>query len=97
LSWSTRNRPLADGRADREGIGVLRLFLAWRLSRMLFPLMLFGSAALALTSAFRGQPRAFARGQSSLAHAARGVERAVKPLVPDARNAVTQALTGATR
>jgi hypothetical protein len=76
---------------------VLRLFLAWRLSRMLFPLLLFGFAALALTSAFRGPPRAFARGQSSLAHATRGLERAVKPLVSDARNAVTHALTGAAR
>jgi hypothetical protein len=76
---------------------VLRLFLAWRLLRMLFPLLLFGFAALALTATFRGGPRAFARGQSSLAHAARGVERAVKPLVSDARNAVTHALTGATR
>jgi hypothetical protein len=76
---------------------VLRLFLAWRLSRMLFPLLLFGFAALALTAAFRREPRTSGRGQSSLAHAARGVERAVKPLVSDARNAVTQALTGATR
>ena len=72
---------------------MLRVFLAWRLLRMLFPLMLFGFAALALTAAFRGGPRMFGRGQSSLAHAARGVERAVKPLVLDARNAVTQALT----
>ena len=76
---------------------MLRLLLAWRLFRMLFPLLLFGFAALALTAAFRGQPRAFGRGQSSLAHAARGVERAVKPLVSDARHAVTQALTGARR
>ena len=76
---------------------MLRLFLAWRLLRMLIPLLLLGFAALALTSAFRGQPRAFAREQPSLAHAARGVERAVKPLVSDARNAVTQALTGAAR
>jgi hypothetical protein len=76
---------------------VLRLFLAWRLLRMLFPLLLFGFAALALTAAFRGDPRTFGRGQSSLAHAARGVERAVNPLVKDARNAVTQALTGAAR
>ena len=76
---------------------MLRLFLAWRLLRMLVPLILFGFAVLALTAAFRGGPRTFGRGQSPLAHAARSVERAVKPLVLDARNAVTQALTGAAR
>ena len=72
---------------------MLRLFLAWRLLRMLFPLLLFGFAVLALTAAFRGGPRTFGRGQSALAHAARGVEHAVKPFVSNARNAVTQALT----
>jgi hypothetical protein len=72
---------------------VLRLFLAWRLLRMLFPLLLFGFAVLALTAAFRDRPRTFGREQSSLAHAARSVERAVKPLALDAGNAVTQALT----
>lgn len=72
---------------------MLRLFLGWRLFWMLFPLLLLGFAVLALTAAFRGAPRTFGRGQSSLAHTARGVEHAVKPLVLDARNAVTQALT----
>ncbi len=72
---------------------MLRLFLAWRLLRMLFPLLLFGFAALALTAAFRGLPRTPGRGQSSHTHAARGLERAVNPLVSDARNALTQALT----
>jgi hypothetical protein len=73
---------------------MLRLFLAWRLLRMLFPLLLFAFAALALTTAFRSGPRTFGRGpSSSLAH----VERVVTPLVSDARKAVTQALTGATR
>ena len=76
---------------------MLRLFLAWRLLRMLFPLLLFGFAVLALTATFRGGPRTVGWGQSSLAHAARGEERAVKPLVSDARNAVAQALTGAAR
>ena len=77
---------------------MLRVFLAWRLLRMLFPLLLlFGFAVLALTATFRREPRTFGRGQSSLAHAARGLERAVKPLVSDARNAVTHALTAATR
>ena len=72
---------------------MLRLFLAWRLLRTLFPLLLFGFAALALTAAFRGGPRTFGREQSSLAHAARGLERALKPLMLDARTALTHALT----
>ena len=72
---------------------MLRLFLAWRLLRMLFPLLLFGPAAVALTATLRAGPGTFGPGQSSLAHAASGVERAVKPLVFDARNALTQALT----
>jgi hypothetical protein len=76
---------------------MLRLFLAWRLLRTLFPLLLLGLATLALTAAFRPGPRTSRRGQSSLDHAARGLERAVRPLVSDARNAVTQALTGARR
>jgi uncharacterized membrane protein YidH (DUF202 family) len=76
---------------------MLRLFLAWRLMRTLFALLLFGFAALALTAAFRGEPRTLGRRQSSLAHAARGVERAVQPLVSDARNALTRALTRAQR
>ena len=70
---------------------MLRLNLAWL--RMLFPLLLFAFAALALTAAFRGAPRTFRRGQSSLARAARDVERAVKPLVSDSRHALTEALT----
>jgi hypothetical protein len=77
---------------------MLRLFLAWRLLRMGFPLLLFAFAALALTTAFRSGPRTFGRGPSpSLAHVEHGVERVVTPLVPDARKAVTHALTGATR
>jgi hypothetical protein len=77
---------------------VLRLFLAWRLLRMLFPLLLFAFAALTLTTAFRFGPRTFGRGPSpSLAYVEHGVERVVTPLVSDARKAVTQALTGATR
>jgi hypothetical protein len=76
---------------------LLRLSLAWRLLRMLFPLLPFGFAALALTTALRGERRTFGSGQPSLAHAARGLERAVTPLVSDARKAVTHALTGATR
>jgi hypothetical protein len=76
---------------------MLRLFLAWRLVRMLFPLRLLGFAALALTSALHRGPRALGRGRSSLAHAASGVERALKPLVSDARHALTQALTRAQR
>jgi len=72
---------------------MLRLFLAWPLVRMLFPLLLFAFAALALTTAFRSGPRTFGRGPSSLAH----VERVVTSLLSDARKAVTQSLTGATR
>jgi hypothetical protein len=60
---------------------------------MLFPLLLLAFAALALTAAFRGAPRTRARRNSSLAHTARAVERAVKPLVSDARHALTEALT----
>lgn len=76
---------------------MLRLFLASRLLRMLFPLLLFGFTAVTLTAAFRAGPRTFGRGQASLAHAARGLEGAVKPLVSHARNAITHALTGAAR
>ena len=72
---------------------MLRLFLAWRLFRMLFPLLLFGFAALALTAAFRAAPRTTGRAQLTLTHLAHGVERAVNPLVSDARNVVTHALT----
>jgi hypothetical protein len=72
---------------------MLRLFLAWRLLRMLFPLLLFAFAALALTTAFRGEAHTPGPEHSSLAHAARGVELAVKPLISDVRNALTQALT----
>jgi hypothetical protein len=73
---------------------MLRLFLAWRLLRMLFPLLLLlALAALALTTAFRGEAHTPGPEHSSLAHAARGVELAVKPLVSDVRNALTQALT----
>ena len=72
---------------------MLRLFLAWRLLRMLFPLLLFAFAALALTTAFRSEAHTPGPEHSSLAHAARGVELAIKPLVSDVRNALTQALT----
>jgi hypothetical protein len=71
---------------------MLRLFLAWRLLRMLFPLLLFAFAALALTTAFRGQPHTSRPEHSSLAHAARKVELAVRPLVSDLSNALTRAL-----
>jgi hypothetical protein len=73
---------------------VLRLFLAWRLLRVLFVLLLFGFAALALAAAFGGDPRTFGRGHSSLADAGRAVERAVMPFLLDARTALIQALTG---
>ena len=76
---------------------MLRLFLAWRLMRMLLVLLLFGFAALALTSALNGGPRALGRERSSLAHAASSVERALNPLVSDARHALTQALARAQR
>jgi hypothetical protein len=56
-------------------------------------LLLLAFAAVALSGAFRSAPRTHTRDRSSLAHAARGVERAVKPLMLDARNALTQALT----
>jgi hypothetical protein len=72
---------------------MLRLFLAWRLLRILLPLLLFALAALALTTALRGEPHTPGPEHSSLAHAARGVQLAVKPLISDVRNALTQALT----
>jgi hypothetical protein len=71
---------------------MLRLFLAWRLLRMLFPLLLFAFAALALTTAFRVAPHTARPEHSSLAHAARQVQLAVKPLVSDLSNALTRAL-----
>ena len=72
---------------------MLGLFLTWRLLRMLFPLLVVGFAVLALTTASRSGPRTFGRDHSSLARAAAAVERAVTPLVSDARKAVAQALT----
>jgi len=72
---------------------MLRLFLAWRLLRILFPLLLLAFAAPALTTAFRGEAHTPGPEHSSLAHAARGVELAVNPLISDVRNALTQALT----
>lgn len=75
---------------------MLRLFPAWRLLRMRFPLLLFGFAALALAlaAAFRAAPRTTDRDQFSLAHLAQGVERTAKPFVADARHVLTHALTG---
>ncbi len=72
---------------------MLRLFLAWRLLRMLFPLVLFGFAALALTAAFRAPPRTTGPGQSFLTHVAQGVERTVKPPVANARPVLIHPLT----
>jgi hypothetical protein len=72
---------------------MLRLLLAWRLCRMLFPLLALGFAALALTTTFWAGPRTSRRDHPSLAHARAGVERAVKPLESDAHQALTQALT----
>ena len=76
---------------------MLRLFLAWRLLRMLFALLLLAFAVLALSAAVRSAPRTHARDRSSLAHAARDLQRAVKPLVSDARHALTQALRAPAR
>ena len=72
---------------------MLRLILAWRLLRMLFPLLLFGFAALTLTAAFRAAPRTTGRGQSSLNPVPHAVERGVKPLVSDTRQDLTHVLT----
>ena len=76
---------------------MLRLFLAWRLLRMLFALLLSAFAALALSAAVRSAPRTHKRDHSSPARAARDLERAVKPLVSDARHALTEALTAPAR
>jgi hypothetical protein len=76
---------------------MLRLFLAWRLVRMLRPLLLCGLLALLVTAAMGvGSPSA-RRGQSSLARAGAGIERVVWPLVLNARHALTRALTGTGR
>ena len=72
---------------------MLRLFLAWRLLRMLFPLLLLGFAALALTIAFQDGRRTIEREQSSLAHAARRVKPADTRSMTDTRHGPTQALT----
>ncbi len=72
---------------------MLRLFRAWRLLRTLFPLLLYGTAALALTATSRAGPRTTGRGKSSLRRLAQGVERGVSPLVSDARNDLAHALT----
>jgi hypothetical protein len=68
---------------------MLRLFLAWRLLRTLLPLplLLLALAALALTTALHGEPHTPGPEHSSLAHAAREVQLAVKPLISDVRNA----------
>ncbi len=72
---------------------MLRLFLAWRLLRMLFSLLLFGFAVLALTTAFRATSRTTGRGQSLLDHVTQGVERTLKPLAADARPVLIHPLT----
>ncbi len=72
---------------------MLRVILEWRLLRMLFPLLLFGCAALTLTAALRAAPRTTGRGQSSLNPLPRAVGRGVKPLVSDTRQDLTHVLT----
>jgi hypothetical protein len=76
---------------------VLRLFLAWRLIRMLSPILILAALALALSTAVRGLPATEARSQPAIARAVRGAERAIRPLILDMRHAISHALTGPTR
>jgi hypothetical protein len=78
---------------------VPRPLLASQLLRTLPLPLIVGGLALALTlsaSARRG-PTASSNTQPSIARALQNVERAVQPLIPDTRQALTHALAGRSR
>jgi hypothetical protein len=76
---------------------MLRLLLAWRLIRILSPLLIVGLLALALGAVVRGIPSASASSQPSITRAVRGAERAIHPLIVDLRQALSHTLAGSSR
>lgn len=76
---------------------MLRLFLAWRLMRMLAPLLILGALAVGLSAAARGITSTQPSSQPSVARAVRRAERAIGPLILDLRQAVSHALAGSSR
>ena len=70
-------------------MGLLRLFILWRLLRFCVPLIVCGVLLLAVSSQLRGSNRPSLR---SVDGAVSRVERAFHPLVQDARRALTRAL-----
>lgn len=84
--------PSVAGAPDRGGL-MLRMYLAWRLLRILAPLLLCGVLAIAVLGV-RGvhTPSLGDRGQ--VARAVRQAERSLQPVVSETRRLFTQALTG---
>ena len=78
---------------------MLRLLLAWQLLRTLPLLLIVGVLVLvlALSASARRGPTASSNAYPSIARALQNVERAVQPLVLDARRALTQGLSGPSR
>ena len=76
---------------------MLRLLLAWQLLRTLPLLLIVGVLAVALSASARRGPTASSNTQPSIARALQNVERAVQPLIPDTRQALTHALAGRSR
>jgi len=72
-------------------MGLLRLFIAWRLLRLCLPLIVCGALLLAFVSSARLAGGRDA-GRRAVDRAVSRVERALGPLVRDARHALTRAL-----
>jgi hypothetical protein len=76
-------------------VGLLRLFLAWRRVRLCIPLLLCGALLLMMSSSLSSIGRGDdVPAQRSVPGAVAHAERAVRPLVLDARHALTPALFG---
>jgi hypothetical protein len=74
-------------------MGLLRLFIAWRLLRLCLPLIVCGALLVALVSSVRLAGAGDASsGRRAVDRAVSRVERALEPLVRDARHALTRAL-----
>jgi hypothetical protein len=71
-------------------VGLLRLFIVWRLLRLCVPLILTACLLLAVSSWLRGVDHRF--GRSSTSGSVSRVQRAVGPLIREARRDLTSVL-----